>query len=325
MRNLLIGLWIILSAPHLLAQGSREVVLEQHPFRLYSAFWPNLHHILYAEAWSRRPSTEENQAGSLPEPLNAKLTGDERRAWESAVAYYEKEVADYDLFFEQRDTRKFLITVGEELPATGLKPEHRQALSSAAPVYRKYWWPGHDRANRSWAADTMAKIVTLSPSVPKRLEQLYGTPWFTSTVRVDIVRVGNRQGAYSAIDPAPAHITISSSKADLEGWMGAEIMFHEASHALARPMMEAFGKELRAQGKNGADLWHVALFYMTGEVVRQALASRGTAYQTYMYKTGLFDRVWSRFKAPIETHWKAYVNGEVSRDESMKRIVAEIK
>lgn len=308
------------------AQNDNELALEQHPFAVYSAFWPNLHHVLWAEAWAKRPSSSEpSPAGALPEPLKANLTADERAAWDSAVSYYDREMADLHPLFEMGPIRKFLITAKGELPMTGLDPAHRQALIAAAPIYRKHWWPAHDRANRDWLKDPMSKVASLSPAIPDRLSKLYGTPWFTQTVRVDVVRVGSREGAYASIDPPPAHITISSSNQFNTGWLAAEIMFHESSHALVRPILEAFSAELRAQGKTSRDLWHVALFYMTGEVVRQGLAERGIAYEPYLYKTGLFDRAWPQFRAPVEAHWKAYINGELSREAAIKNIVSSIK
>ena len=45
-----------------------------------------------------------------------------------------------------------LGSVGTDLPESGLTPAHRQALAAAAPIYRKPWWAGHDRANRAWIA-----------------------------------------------------------------------------------------------------------------------------------------------------------------------------
>lgn len=313
-------------APALMAQDSDELALKQHPFAVHSAFWPNLHHVLWAEAWARRPSSSgRSPAGSLPEPLTANLTAQEREAWDAAVSYYNREMADLHPLFEMGPIRKLLLTAKSDLPTTGLEPAHHQALTAAAPVYRKHWWPAHDRANRAWIADPMSKVASLSPSVPERLARLYGTPWFTETVRVDVVRVANREGAYATTDPAPAHITISTSNPNNSGWLGAEILFHESSHALVRPILNAFSAELRAQGKNSRDLWHVALFYMTGEVVRQALAERGIAYEPYLYKTGLFDRAWPHLKAPIETYWKAHINGEMSREAAIKNIVTAIK
>ena len=108
---------------------------------------------------------------------------------------------------------------------------------------------------------------------------------------------------------------------------------HEASHLLFLPMVKMFGAELQAQGKirkgpietSNALVWHAALFYSTGEVVRQALQARGISYVPYVYKTGMFEREWPHFRAPIETHWKAFVDGTLPRDEAIKRIVAELK
>lgn len=325
MKRLVIGASFALATSTLVAQDISELALAQHPFRLYSAFWPNLHHVLWAEASARRPSSEGTLAGSLPQPLTANLTADERRAWEGAVSYYDREIAVLHPLFEMGPIRKALLAAKEELPTAGLKPAHRQALTAAAPVYRKYWWPAHDRANRAWMIDSMSKVASLSPAVPERLTRLYGTPWFTSSVRVDVVPIASREGAFTSIDPAPAHITISSNSPVIVDWTAAEILFHESSHALVHPIIDAFAAESKAQGKNTRDLWHVALFYMTGEVVRQALAERGITYEPYLYKTGLFDRAWLQFKAPIEIHWKAYVNGEVSRDDAIKRIVAAIR
>jgi hypothetical protein len=326
MRNGLVCVWIVLATPGLIAQGSKELVLNQTPFAVHSAFWPNLHHLLWAEAWARRPPSEETAAGALPEPLvTAQLTAEERRAWDAAVSYYDEEIADLHPLFEMRSIRKAMIAAGTELSATGLEPAHREVLIGAASVYRKHWWPAHDSANRTWVTDALSKVATLTPVVPERLARLYGMPWFTSAVRVDVVRVANREGAFTSIDPAPAHITISSSAPNGQGWMAAEILFHESSHALVFPLMNDFAAELRTQRKVSRQLWHAALFFLTGEVVRQALAERGNAYEPYLYSTGLFRRAWPELRAPIESYWKPYVNGEVPRDVAIRNVVSAIE
>jgi hypothetical protein len=310
----------------LAAQQAPELVAEQRPFAVYSAMWPNLHHLLWAEAWSRRPSTgAPSPAGTLPEPRDAALTPAEKAAWDAAVKYYDDELADLHPLFELGPIRKLMIAAGADLPASGLKVEHRRTLTAAAAVYRKHWWPAHDKANRAWVPDPMTKLTALGPGVPDRIARLFGATWFKDRVRVDVIRVGLREGAYASIDPAPAHITISSSAPNNTGWMAVEVLLHEASHALAMPLMQAFEAESKAQGKNTRDLWHVALFYLTGEVVRQSLNARNIAYEPYLYKTGLFDRAWPQFKAPIEQHWRAYVDGRMPRDEAIKAIVAAVK
>ena len=111
----------------------------------------------------------------------------------------------------------------------------------------------------------------------------------------------------------------------MTGWMATEILFHEASHALAMPLIQAFNTELQAQGKVSRDLWHVALFYLTGEVVRQTLEVRNIRYEPYLYQTGLFDRAWPQYKRAIETHWKPYVDGQVSRADAIRNVVTAIK
>jgi hypothetical protein len=326
MRKQFVGVLSVLATLSLGAQNATELVLNQPPFEVHSAFWPNLHHVLWAEAWARRAQSEESAAGVLPELLvTADLTADERQSWDGAVSYYDQEIADLHPLFEMRSIRKAMIAAGREPSTTGLQPAHHEVLLRAAPVYRKYWWPAHDSKNRTWVADSLSKVAELTPVVPDRLARLYDVPWFTSGVRVDVVRVANREGAFTSIDPAPAHITIASSAPNGQQWMAAEILFHESSHALVFPLMDHFAAELRTQRKVSRQLWHVALFYLTGEVVRQALAQRGIAYEPYLYNTGLFDRAWPELKPAIETYWRPYVNGDVPRDVAISNVVRAIE
>jgi hypothetical protein len=336
MKRVWAAVSLVLAASGVRAQAPAELVREQAQLQLHSAFWPNLHNVLWAEAWARRPmSADPSPAGQLPEPLVGDLTPEERAAWDVAVEYYDREVADLHPLFDQASAamRRALISAGRDLTAADLQPEHRRVLAEAAPVYRKYWWQAHDRANREWINAAVADVATLSPVVPDRLAQLYGTSWFTRPIRVDVVRVSSREGAFTSLDPSPGHITISSSSRGNQGWAAAEVLFHESSHLLFLPVMTAFGTELRAQGKDtrggapetwNANVWHVALFYSTGEVVRQALASRGITYEPYVYTMGLFERAWPQFKMPVEVYWKPYVDGDTSLSEAVTQVVRAI-
>lgn len=290
----------------------------------HSAFWPNLHHVLYAAAWARRGPAVRSLAGKLPAPLTGVLASSEQDAWDRAIAYYDRELAALDLLFSdqmQAIGKALLAGCPLDMPA-GLAPEHAAVLASAAPVYRAHGWVEHDRANRAWITGAVERILTLSPAVQDRLAQLYGTPWFEAPVRVDVVIVGNRQGAYTR--DAPAHITISSSHPGGQGWAAAEVVFHEASHALVDPVEQAFEREAQAAARQLPDLWHAALFYLTGEVVRQALAERGIEYVPYVYANGLFERAWPQLRAPLETHWRPYVDGQIGLDEAVRRVVAAV-
>jgi hypothetical protein len=92
-----------------------------------------------------------------------------------------------------------------------------------------------------------------------------------------------------------------------------------------RPISVAFRDALRAAGKEAPVLWHVAPFYLTGEVTREALAARGVSYQPFLYATGLFDRAWPQYRAAIEREWAPYVRGERPLDEAVKAVVAAIR
>jgi hypothetical protein len=326
LRAPLLSVALTAIAAHLpAAQPANEVVASALSLEFHSAFWLNLHHVLYADAWARRNVPPlRSLAGALKKPLKGDLAPGERAAWERAVAYYDRELAAKDLLFDDAMSRIRLSMIdasGSSAPAE-LTAEHQDVLNAAAPVYRKYWWPDHDRVNRAWIAAVLPRVQSLAPAVPDRIAALYGTPWFTTPVRVDVVYVANRQGAYTQLNPRPAHVTISSSDPEHQDWMGAEVLFHETSHALVRPITEAFTREARAAGKDLGVMWHVALFYLTGEVVRQTLESRGISYSPYLYKTGLFERAWPQYKTAIETEWSRYVHGDATLDDAVKKTVA---
>ena len=306
------------------ADDGRELVTTQHELAFYSPFWQNLHHLLYAEAWRKRGVEGlRSNAGTLPEPLTGDLTPEERAAWDAAIAYYDRDLADHNLLFELGDIRRALYAGRGKLPDKGLGKAHHDALAAAAPVYLKYWWTAHDRANRAWIAETLPRIEQLSPEVPDKLVRLYETKWFATPARVDVVRIGMRQGAYSADDPAPGYITIASGDPNNQGWHAAEVVFHESSHALFQLPSDAITREEREQRKNTRDLWHVALFYITGEVVREALAERKIEYSPYLYDTGLLERAWPQFKAPIEHALPPLVAGKTTLADAMHALVAE--
>ena len=80
---------------------------------LHSAFWINLHHTLYGAAWARRPKTGARRLiVDLPAPLSAPLAPDEREAWESAVEYGDRNLADRDLLADLSMMRIKLALAG---------------------------------------------------------------------------------------------------------------------------------------------------------------------------------------------------------------------
>jgi hypothetical protein len=313
------------SAPAAGPSGQEQpVAAEVSNLQFHSNFWMNLHHVLYAAAWSSRPEagTLRALAGRLPAPLEAPFTDEERAVWRAAVEYYDRELAGRDLLRGRGMLALKVGLVAGDLSDEAVGASLRQVLESAAPVYRRHFWPAHDRANREWIAALDERMRAAGADVIPRLEKFYGVAWFTEPVRVDVVRVGNRQGAYTTI--GPAHVTISSSDPDNTDWSAMEIVFHEVSHVLVLPLQKelasALGEGLREHGV----LWHVVQFYVTGAAVQQALRARGVDYVLYMYSTGLFDRAWSRYRKPVEANWGPYVEGKVVREAAVAGTVRDL-
>ena len=66
------------------------------------------------------------------------------------------------------------------------------------------------------------------------------------------------------------------------------------------------------------------LFYTAGEVTRQQLAKDGVEYKPYLYATGLFDRAWPRFRAPVEQHVQAYIDGKISLEQMAANLATAV-
>lgn len=298
-------------------------VAEVSQLRLYSSFWQNLHHFLYVSAWATRPVVPRAPRLAMPPPQEpvVSLTPEEKATWDAAVTYYDRNVASRDLLFDDDLTRVTLALADTDDALTGVRIDEalRSTLLEAAPIYRKYWWSDHDAANRSWIERVSRQTPTVAGPIIARLTALYGVPWFTMPVRVDVVRAGKSQGAYTSNNPRP-HIVVASGDSSYDGWSGTEMLFHESSHALFQNVRLAVDSAAKAANKQPRDLWHVVLFYVTGEVTRQQLAKNGIEYRPYLYATGLFDRAWPAFREPVERHVRPFVDEQVTLD----RMAAEL-
>jgi hypothetical protein len=292
-------------------------IAEVSQLRLYSNFWQNLHHFLYVSAWANRPAVPGTPrlAMPLPQAPVVMLPSEEQATWGAAVAYYERNIASRDLLFDDDLTRVkvALADADARLGGVGIDEALRSTLILAAPIYRKYWWAEHDAANRAWIEQVSHQTATVAAPIITRLTRLYDVRWFTIPVRVDVVRAGKSQGAYTSINPRP-HIVIASGDSSYDGWAGTEMLFHESSHALFLNVRRAVDSAVRVARKEPRDLWHVVLFYIAGEVTRQQLAAEGLEYRPYLYATGLFDRAWPAFREPVERHVRPFVDGQISLD-----------
>ncbi len=252
------------------------------------------------------------------------MTPDERATWNHAVAVYERDFASRDLLLDNGMTmiKLGLVDRDDQLTDAPYDSELKSLLLSAAPIYRRYWWPAHDAGNRAWIADAVGRTTKYAPAIISRLTALYGVAWFDGPVRVDVVRFGKSQGAYTSNNPT--HIVVASSDLGYAQWSSVEMLFHESSHGLIQKVYAAVNGALAASDKRATDLWHVVLFYIAGEVTRQELAKDGVAYTPYLYAIGLFDRAWPQFRRPVEQHVQAYIDGNTTLDQMATSLAAAI-
>ena len=202
-----------------------------------------------------------------------------------------------------------LVAGSYESAAVG--PDLRAVLESAMPVYRRHYWPDHDRANRAWIAANSNRMKQIAPDVIARLERLYGVEWFASPVRADVVWVANREGAYTTNGPPP-HAVISIETTD---WATIEIVFHEFSHVLVLPLERRLESSLGDRIRDHRTLWHAIQFYLTGAAVQGALKARGITYTPF--STDLFSRAWPQYRRPVEANWEPYVRGQIGLDDAI--------
>ncbi len=355
-----------LAQPEQSSSSSRDAERQQAPeqslaplpvFEFHSGFWINLHHFLYHQARlrkSRSPAaTGASPGGQIDEGARASdsgpvstsaLTGEEKKAWIAALDYYAEGLAGQDLLVNgdmvniknrlaEMETCADLSGRSAGVCASGLRHEVIAVLERAAPVYRERWWAEHDRSNRSWIAGVAPLVRQMGGGVAQRLSAVYRADWPSERLRVDVVLYGGPFGAYTSLDPV--HLTISSSDSRNQGQAALEVLFHEASHALAGAVRDAIVRECRRRGKPiPRDLWHALLFYTTGEIVKRALQSEKAApqhaaagadtYMPYAYRYGLYARGWSNYQRLLERYWQPYLDGKTDFETAVARIVSAL-
>jgi hypothetical protein len=320
-------------------------------FELHSGFWVNLHHFLYLQArlMNGNASSMDSARGAAP-PYDAPVSlidfpAEEIKAWRAAVAFYAKDLGRRDLLLngemETINNRLSEMEACADLQGknsaackSGLQADLVEALDGAAPVYRAHWWAEQDRANREWIAQVAPMVQQIGVELSGQLADVYQRPWPKGRLRVDLVWYGGPYGAYTSL--GPTHVTLSSHDARNRGIYGFEVLFHEASHALASAVTEAIAREFRQRDKPiPRDLWHALLFYTTGELVRRDLAYgtrtiaglQGTdpsSYQPYAARFGLYSGSWDRFRGMLDLYWRPYLDGKVTFDIAVARLAAAL-
>lgn len=296
-----------------------------YDFRI--GFWRNLHHTLYAQASSEPSPHRVRRIRLAPgdQAVLAALDDGQRSDWAAARDAYAQSWIGQHLLFdaEMRQIGEALSQAGDaDEPPTSLPPDLRNALILAAPIYRQSLWPAHRAQGAAWVAALEPRLAQHGASLRRRLTDLYGAPWPDEPIVVEIAAYASAEGAYTSL--GPTRITVASGDAANAGDAALEILMHETSHAMAGPLQANLSAHAdAASARPGAealrrDLWHEALFYLTGEAVAEVLPG----YTPYADSNGLWARVWTGpDRAALEATMTPLLSGEASLDSALSNLV----
>jgi hypothetical protein len=303
-------LTVALLAPMAASAGAPPAASSR--YQLQSRFWVSLHQTLLEAA----------QRGGVANPGTDDA---ERRTWDGAVAAYRERFGTKSPVFDDDLTalNDTLSSVADDafLPPT-LGPAG-DALHDAADVYRQRRWPTDLMADRFWSAVAQAMLDQAGEELVRAHEKVYGQS-YPPHVTVDVAPYGGEYGAYTTTRDGFVHTTVSTHDPAYQGYWGLEMMLHEASHAIVGwhdgvigPEIEAAAKAMGRRSPRG--LWHAVLFYTSGELTRRALAPRGIEYQPFILE--MYKKTFQDFRDPLATHWQAYLDGKLAREEAIRRLV----
>ena len=300
---------------------------------LYNHFYTNLHHFLYERAVKSAASSGSEAAAP---PRRQSSSAEEGLA--AAVAYYRKRLLPPrrgELAFDSE-----LIEIGwkisrsdnaADLHERGLDEGLIQALEEAAPIYREKHWPQDERRNQAWMQTARKLVMEKGEELAKRLTEVYQSPWPKTPIRMDVTGYAGPFGVYTtAPEAGPMHTVISSADPRNQGMDAAEVIFHEASHALTKPVQDAIASECRSRNQPiPRELWHALLYYTTGQLVQQEFGEpHGTTAtgepMTYAERHGLYRGRWVRYLEVLRLYWQPYLDGRTDFDRAIARMIAAL-
>jgi hypothetical protein len=222
-----------------------------------------------------------------------------------------------------KDTLR-VIGADAKLPPIPAEPGLEELLESAAPIYRRHWWPAHDALNRSWIGAVEPLVDRWGKRIEDRLAASYGETWPSEPHPVDVSVTAGPVGAYTSSHPP--HTTIASLPPGPEGLAALEIVFHEASHRWGRSLASAIEASARAHHRDvPRQLWHAVLFHDAGEITRRVLEEDGyggyveyAAAERHVYP----DLCGEGCRDRIAAAWDPFLDGRTTRDAAIDALIA---
>ena len=283
-------------------------------FTFHSNPWLNLHHFARARARGG------NQAMTG-------LSEEEARRWVAGVEFY-KPFAARDLLMDDGlvEIKKALRDAEDKASLDGIAIDGnlKATLEGLMPIYRKHWWPEHDRANRAWIAAVQPLLARHGAAISQALVRAYDTAWPSTPIPVDLTVVAGATGAYTT--GPPTLVTMQSTERSMQGLASLEMLFHESSHSPVSHLFQRVDQAARAANVTvPRQLWHAVLFYTAGELTRRELEAHGIAYREYADAQLYTNLCGGGCRDKIVEHWKPRLDGRQSVADALGALVASFK
>src|SRR5262249_37302875 len=153
----------------------------------------------------------------------------ERAAWAEAVHAYAAGLSRRAALDDAMASTTRVLADADDRPTlagVALDGALVATLESAAPIYRKAWWPAHLAANRAWRSAVQALIDRDGAAVIEYVTRAYGLSWPAAGFAVHVSGYANAGSAYSS--GRTGMIVAPSQSEFTAGLYGLEAIVHEA-------------------------------------------------------------------------------------------------
>ncbi|GAB5539885.1 MAG: hypothetical protein Salg2KO_19880 [Salibacteraceae bacterium] len=302
---------LILSAS-IYGQSSVEsdTLYQTQYYSFHNNLWMNLHHFFYEKASNQQHKKLKEDGLAFREIGDSlelsELSAQEKLIFDEGVKFYEKNIIDQELLHSGRIFKWLQAQpVSEIITDTSFSKDFTTVLNRLKPLYESHFWKRHQKENIDLLNNYIELIEETEREVIIKMESLSVSKW-SDHVRIDLTTYGNWASAYS---PAFDNIVISSIDPVIHSSIFIEFVFHESSHLLflrKSPFrMELFQKSKELEVELPRQLWHAAMFYLSGLATKDALARQGIDHELIMKKKNVFERYYNNemFKSILRKYY----------------------
>lgn len=321
MKTLYLTIFLTITSSFVQSQS----FVETKYYHFHSDFWINLHHFLYQQAAGDQAAHLRGEGYKLLEvgedSIFIKLTADERNAIKEASKYYKNNFIRKSLLFDLAKMRLWLQEQDEIITDTTYSSKLIDILNEVAPVYKKHFWPIHDKHNKRILELHISTIKDIEEKVLDNIQRLAGSEWPTEMIRIDLTAYASWSGAYTQTWPN-FNVIISTLDPLVLNPTFVEMVFHESSHILFLPQ-SSFLKSIKNKSndlemKEPSNLWHASLFYLCGRTVQDELMDKEIAHELVMDVKGIFSYYNTKnFRDILEK----YYQGKSSMEEAIEQLL----